>query len=130
MGICFGFFFDRRFITGGALNTARPWEVRLKTASNPKVITPGGHHSPTTRPGMDTGTGMINASPHHREIVTGLVVTNQRDSYSIHDGNDIFRAGCGLERNFSCQDVISQCFSRTRPLRCNPWQFRLRMLYP
>ena len=46
--------FDRPFITRGTLNTTPHLEVRLKTASNSKVITPGGHHSSTTHTGMDS----------------------------------------------------------------------------
>ena len=45
----FGPFFDRHSITGGALNTTPPTEVRPKTASNSYIITPPrGYHSPKT----------------------------------------------------------------------------------
>lgn len=131
VGIFVVLFFDHHFITGGTLNATHPSEVRLKAASNSKVITPGGYHSPTTRTGTDTGIGMeAHATPHHSGIVTEVVVTNQCDSYGIHDGTDILCAGCGLERKLLHQVVISQCFNETRLLRCNSRQFCLRMLYP
>ena len=48
------------------MNATPPWEVRLKTPSNYELITPGGHHSSTTRTGIDTGTSMeAAAAPHH-----------------------------------------------------------------
>ena len=55
--ILFGSCFDHHFITGGTLNTTPHTEVRLKTASSSKLITPPrGYRSPATRTGMDAST--------------------------------------------------------------------------
>lgn len=47
--IVFGTVFDRHCITGVTLNTTRPQKVRVRPASNTKIITPrGGYHASPT----------------------------------------------------------------------------------
>ena len=74
----------------------------------------------------DTGTGTVRSTvvlwPKSQNL--SLQTSAHRDAIVLTD----FFAGCGLERKHG---FMSRChrsvFSGTRPLRCNPRQFRHRM---